>query len=112
MQLIRGTTPTITCRIKQEIDLHNIVQVWIYIAQQNKVKVDKTVSDVVFDYENRTVAVTLSQEDTLALKEGEAKIQIRGLMQDDTALGMIAKTIDIKQIYKQGIITTEETDNG
>ena len=77
MQLIRGTTPTIIITVQTEIDLHQASEVWIYISQQNKVKVDKQLDDVTFDYEERTMSVTLSQDDTLALKEGEAVFQIR-----------------------------------
>ena len=113
MQLIRGTTPRITARVKNDIDLHTLVEVWVYISQQNKVKVDKTINDVSFDYINKYIIVPLTQEDTLALKAGqEALIQIRALTNDDTALGMIAKKIDVKEVYKGGIIGEENTDNG
>ena len=41
MELIRGTTPTIEINILTEIDLNQVSEVWVYISQQNKVKVDK-----------------------------------------------------------------------
>lgn len=53
MQFIRGTTPSIEITVQTEIDLHQVAEVWIYISQQNKVKVDKQLEDVSFDYENR-----------------------------------------------------------
>lgn len=37
MQLIRGTTPRITAKVKNDIDLHTLVEVVVYISQQNKV---------------------------------------------------------------------------
>lgn len=104
MQLIRGTTPTIIITVQTEIDLHQASEVWIYISQQNKVKVDKQLDDVTFDYEERTMSVTLSQEDTLALKEGEALFQIRLLLMDGTALATLASKVDVKPVYKQGVI--------
>ena len=84
MQLIRGTTPTIIITVQTEIDLHEVAEVWIFISQQNKVRVDKQLQDTTFDYEKRTMTVTLSQNDTLALKEGDALFQIRLLLQNGT----------------------------
>lgn len=108
MQLIRGTTPEIEITVKTEIDLHQAAEVWIYISQQNKVKVDKKITDVTFNYENRMMTVRLSQEDTLGLKEGEALFQIRLLLLDGTALATLAQKVVIKQVYKEGEITPEE----
>ena len=111
MQLIRGTTPTIIITVQTEIDLHQVSEVWIYISQQNKVKVDKQLEDTTFDYEERTMTVTLSQDDTLALKEGEALFQIRLLLMDGTALATLASKVDVKPVYKQGVISEEDEEN-
>lgn len=108
MQLIRGTTPEIEITVKTEIDLHQAAEVWIYISQQNKVKVDKKITDVTFNYEDRMMTVRLSQEDTLGLKEGEALFQIRLLLLDGTALATLAQKVVVKQVYKEGEITPEE----
>ena len=108
MQLIRGTTPEIEITVKTEIDLHQAAEVWIYISQQNKVKIDKKITDVTFDYEDRMMTVRLSQEDTLGLKEGEALFQIRLLLLDGTALATLASKVVVKQVYKEGEITPEE----
>lgn len=107
MQLIRGTTPTIIITVQTEIDLHQVAEVWIYISQQNKVKVDKQLENVTFDYEERTMTVTLSQEDTLNLKDGDALFQIRLLLMDGTALATLASKVDVKPIYKGGVISEE-----
>lgn len=105
MQLIRGTTPTIIITVQSEVDLAKVVAIWIYISQNNKVKVDKELSDVVFDFEHKTITVELSQEDTLGLKEGDALFQIRMLLDDDTALATLAGKVTIKPVYKEGIIS-------
>ena len=105
MQFIQGTTPSIIITVQTEIDLHQITAVWIYVSQQNKVKVDKELSDVTFDYEHRTMTVKLTQEDTLALKEGDAFFQIRVLMTDGTALATLASKVTVKPAYKDGVIT-------
>lgn len=113
MQLIRGTTPRITAKIKNDIDLHDLVEVWVYISQRNKVRVDKTIDDVIFDYENNYIIVSLTQEDTLALKRGTALIQIRALTANEQALGMDAQDVEVIEVYKDGVIEEEENeDNG
>lgn len=112
MELIRGTTPTIIITVETEIDLDEVSAVWIYISQQGKVKVDKELSDVEFDVVSRTMTVTLSQEDTLALKaDMEALFQIRLLMNNGTALATLADKVSVKEIYKSGIIN-RGNDNG
>lgn len=109
MQIIRGTTPTIEITVKNELDFSTIQQVWVYISQQKKTKVDKLISDVIFDTENSKISVTLSQEDTLGLKANDnanitTLFQIRLLLNDGTALATVAKEVDVIEIYKEGII--------
>ena len=106
MQLIRGTTPTITVNIKDDIDLSQISQMWFYIYQGGVVKVDKDITDVSrIDYDERQIFLRLSQEDTLGLIEGNALFQIRLLMRDDTALATLATQISIAEVYKGGEIS-------
>ena len=104
MQLTRGTTPTITINVKSEIDLTQVAQVWVYISQQNKVKVDKQITDVTIDSVNKTITLRLEQNDTLALRAGDALFQIRLLLSDTTALATTASKINIIEIYKDGVI--------
>jgi len=105
MQIIRGTTPTIEVVIKNEIDLTTVLEVWVYIVQQKKVKVDKLLSDVTIDAESRIISVELDQEDTLALKaDQDTLFQIRMLLLDGTALATVAEKVVVKEIYKDGII--------
>lgn len=104
MEIIRGTTPTIIISIQTEIDLSEVSAAWIYISQQNKVRVNKELSDIEIDAEEKTITVVLTQEDTLNLKAGiETLFQIR-LRLADTALATTATKIVVKEIYKEGII--------
>lgn len=107
MQLIRGTTPTIVINVKDDLDLSQVVEAWVYITQQNKVKVDKVTSDIVVKPEEKQLTVLLSQDDTLNLKEGEAIFQIRLLLEDGTALATIGSDIEVYQVYKGGVIVDE-----
>ena len=105
MQIIRGTTPTIEITVKSELDFNTIQQVWVYISQQNKVKVDKLISDVTFDPEHDKISVLLSQEDTLGLKADiDTLFQIRLLLNDGTALATTASKVKVIEVYKGGVI--------
>lgn len=107
MELMQGTTPTITVSVKDPIDLTQVTAVWLYISQNNKVKVDKVLSDVSFNIDEKKIIVTLSQLDTLGLKDGEALFQIRLLLNNGTALATKAAKITIGKVYKDGVITDE-----
>ena len=105
MQIIRGTTPTIRITITNEMDLSTVQEVWVYIAQQNKVKVDKLLPDVTIDTEHNKISVKLEQEDTLNLKANQdALFQIRMLLTDGTALATVATDVEIEEVYKGGVI--------
>lgn len=105
MEIVRGTTPTIDITVKNEMDLTTIQEIWVYIAQQKKVKIDKKISDVSIDAEHNKISVKLEQEDTLGLKAGQDTIfQIRMLLTDETALATIAKEITVAEVYKDGVI--------
>lgn len=105
MEIVRGTTPTIVITVKNEMDLTTIQEVWVYIAQQNKVKIDKLYQDVTIDAEHNKISVKLEQEDTLKLKANQdALFQIRMLLTDDTALATIATEVEVAEVYKDGVI--------
>lgn len=105
MQIIRGTTPTIVITITNEMDLSTVQEVWVYIAQQNKVKVDKLLPDVTIDTENNKISVKLEQDDTLNLKANQdALFQIRMLLTDGTALATVATDVEVGEVYKGGVI--------
>ena len=105
MEIIRGTTPTIVITIKNEMDLTLVQEVWVYIPQQKKVKIDKKIDDVTIDAEHNKITVKLSQNDTINLKANQDTLfQIRMLLDDDTAIATIAENISVEEIYKEGVI--------
>ena len=104
MEFLRGTTPTIEVKVKNTTDLSQVTSIWVYISQNKKVLVDKLIEDVTFDYENNIFSCKLTQEDTLALKAGDAEFQFRVHMSDDSALGIIALPVKIYEVYKGGVI--------
>ena len=104
MLLRRGTTPTITCNIQEDIDLTQITDAWLYISQGGKLVVDREIADLVIDPEKHTIKATLTQEETLSAKEGLAKIQLRLKTTDNMALGSEDTNVCFLPIYKEGEI--------
>lgn len=105
MQIIRGTTPPIVIYVKNEqIDLTQAEQIWVYIWQKKVLVVDKVIEDVIIDSEKRTITANLTQDDTLALKEGDAIFQIRLLTRDQKAFATFASEVEVYEVYKGGVI--------
>lgn len=103
MEFIRGTTPTIFVLIPENIDMSLITEIWIYIYQNGKLKVDKTINDMYIDYEKHSINVDLTQNDTLELKHGDAKFQIR-VVTNGKALATLEYDVYIHEVYKGGVI--------
>ena len=105
LEIIRGTTPTITIKLKQELDFTTVTQVWVYITQKKVVKIDKEVTDVTLDSENNQILAPLTQDDTLALKEDiDALFQFRILLNNGLVLGIKEIEARIYGIGKEGKI--------
>lgn len=117
----RGTTPTITIRLKQEVDLASLQQLWLTVKDGTKASANpwglndpdilKTwdINDLTIDSENYTVSVRLKQEDTLAFGVGRCACQLRGVYPDDGEIwgdAWITKTMyfDTMAILKDGVI--------
>lgn len=110
MDIIRGTTPTITFKVKNNVDLTNVTQVWVYLTQQNKPKVFKDISSVTVDAQTKTITTHLSQSDTLELRAGvDCYFQIRVLFSDGQAPASKMKKITILPVGKDGEIKNGNT---
>lgn len=107
MQIIRGTTPTITVTVTNDIDLSMVTQVWVYVAQQNKPKISRDIETVTIDTEAKTFTVRFTQAETLELRAGDCFFQMRVLLSDNTALATIAQKLTVIDVYKGGEITNE-----
>ena len=76
--MIRGTTPTITMTLPEEIPVDEVTAAVFSIAQAGQEIISKNLSELTADATSNTLAVTLLQEDTLALdKDIVAEIQIK-----------------------------------
>lgn len=89
MATIRGTTPTVTFNLP--FDVSTIRNCEVYFAQNDELLVTKAIEDCVL--EDRTLSVTLSQEDTLAFDDdAKLEMQIRFVFTNGT--------VDATQIIK------------
>lgn len=108
MQIIRGTTPTITAHVRSNINLNN-VSAWVYIYQQGEIIVDRTVvgdgsGEIQIDPTEKTIKIKLTQAETLRLKADVGAIYQIRLKRGSTAYASLAANIAIKEIYKGGTI--------
>lgn len=105
MEIIRGTTPTISINILDEdINFEDISVIWINIAQNGKDVVDKATEDIEYDETYNQILVHLSQTDTLKLNPGSGLLQLRILLNDDTALASKPIKFNVVGVLKEGYI--------
>lgn len=95
----RGTTPTIT--ITTDIDLTSAINMFITFEQNDRIVFEKTLADV--EITSESVICNLTQEDTLSLKNGIVRFQIRATLGDSkVASNVMAASVD--EILKGGAI--------
>ena len=105
--IIRGTTPTISFKVKNEMDLTKIAEVWITFKTKAGVRPkEKTydINDVTIDTEEHAIVLSLSQEDTLYFADTDMWVQIRLRMEDEQAYASSILDVQIGHILKDGVI--------
>ena len=108
MAIIRGTTPTLTFHVKNELlDLNNIAEIWITFKTKPGVKeqeITYTSEDVTIDATESTITLSLSQEDTLEFADTNLLVQLRVRFTDDLVYASSIMEIDIGHILKEGVL--------
>lgn len=79
MPITRGGTPTLIFS-DIDIDLRDAVVAYITIYQNGVTVLEKTIEDITITED--TISTTLTQKESLKVKEGPAVIQIRTRMPD------------------------------
>lgn len=106
--IIRGTTPTVVFNVKTELDLSDIVELWITFkpksADPRHRDMTYTLEDVTIDPILKTISLFMSQEDTLAFNEKPYNVQIRLRTSDDLAYASSIIEEPIGKILKDGVI--------
>ena len=99
----RGTTPTITIRVKGEDFDGSMLYVTL---EQGAIQLTKTGSDALVTptKTGSTVAIFLTQEETLMFTKGTARIQIRWINSSGIADASPIKNIEVNPILLEGVI--------
>lgn len=101
--MYRGTTPTLYLELDTELDLTNVIEMWVTFKSP-KVEVTKTLSEVAFDTETNVITVTLTQEETLQMYNGKVDVQVRLKTDNDLAYATDIVDVEIGRILKEGVI--------
>ena len=103
--MIRGTTPTLTFKINTDLDFSEIETAEITFKSVSGMK-EKTWNQELFtiDPQEKTIVLTLTQDDTLYFYEGEIQVQLRIKMQDDKVYASNIVTSTLSKILKEGVI--------
>ena len=93
----RGTTPTIVFHLPFNVsELQNCE---VYIAQKGMLRITKAMEDCVLSED--TVAITLSQSETLSLKAGDRmELQIRVVFADGSVDASGIVSVAVRNILK------------
>lgn len=101
--MYRGTTPTLIFKLDTELDLTTLTQVWVTI-QNGDTQYNFDITRCTIDNTEKTIAVSLTQEETLAYKKVISLVQIRMLTSNDKALATNVVDINIHNVLKGGVI--------
>lgn len=100
----RGTTPTITFNLP--FDVSTVKNVEVYFAQNDSLILEKAMADCVLS--GTTLAVTLSQAETLLLDDEEKlQVQARFVFTDDSVDATDIIKGKVKEILKEGEIDVD-----
>lgn len=102
--MYRGTTPTLTIKLHTTLLLDQIEAIWLTFETTRDEDITFTEDDMIIDADNSQLIVKLSQEDTLALKPGTCKVQLRIRMSNENAYVTREKQIIVHDILKEGVI--------
>ena len=97
----RGTTPALTLTVD-----YDITEWTVYVTLRNGGNVLTLTNDALtMSYANQktTIALALTQEQTLAFSVGTCEVQVRAI-HDGTAIATNIEKLDVKRILKDGVI--------
>lgn len=98
----RGTTPTHTFTIPDDIDISAWVVIYITYSQFGRTQLEKNIDEI--NINEQVLSVHLTQEETLAFKKGAAGVQIRARDAVDEAYASEEMPFTVQDVYKKGKI--------
>lgn len=103
--ITRGTTPTVKCIVTDaDGTAINLAGYTCFFSIGRIKNPQLTVSNEQMEIDGNMVLVTLTQEQTLALKTGDTYMQLRAI-DGDTAIATDTKPIHVADIIHNGVIT-------
>lgn len=101
--MTRGTTPTITIKLKSDIDLTELKSVYVTFQQGQKL-LTKAKGESGVEVGANSVSIFLTQEETLFFSTGTADIQLRGLTEDDEAFATTICKVNVNRVLLSEVI--------
>lgn len=104
--MYRGSTPVIKINLPDKVDLENVSEIWVTI-KNFYTKITKKLSEdnVDVDVEGHNVKIGLTQEETLTLSPGEARVQVRFLTDNGQSFPTNEMIIQVNDILEGGVIS-------
>ena len=101
--MIRGTTPRLEFTLPFDFDVDQLSEAYVTLSQNGEIVVDKALDEC--EAGDKTIAVKLTQEETLKLKSGyKTEIQIKAKLVSGDAVASDIIWQDVDRIIKDGVI--------
>ncbi len=105
LDIIRGTTPNVTCTVPYDVPLAEADEVWFSIKQDGCLLVDRKLSDNGVRIQGQTLIADLTQDETLSFKTyPKAKIGIRIRFGAEAVASSAPQDVRILDVVKSGVI--------
>lgn len=100
--MIRGTTPTITMRLPDNIAVDSIEKAIVSIEQSGKEVIFRDSSSINRDDKNNTLAVKLKEEETFSLSaKNKACVQLKVKLFDGTVIASLPTPITVIDVVNK-----------
>lgn len=105
INITRGTTPTITIHVPEDVELNTASEIWVTLKQQPKILTKKLTNGAVL-ITGSDISINLTQTETLQFQAGAGGlIQVRILLSDGLALASQIERVNIYDVIQAGEIS-------
>ena len=104
--MTQGTTPSYIFALKDKKLNFEDIEIFVITLKSCSAEVTHNSEEpcVTLDNEKKTITLTLTQEETLSFKEGEAEMQLRGKFIEGTAFASKVCRVPVERsLYKEVI---------
>lgn len=103
--MIRGTTPTITMKLPNTVNVDNIASAIVSIEQSGKEVIKKTTSDILKNKDNNSLSIKLSQDETLSLSaNNKAILQLKIKTFTETVIASLPRSLVIRDVINEEVM--------